>query len=189
MPKLKPETKKQREAERLAEFLSISVEEVLRLQEPLRETPEEKSREAEAILGFTEDPSKYVQKICKHCKEAFATNYKFVAFCSNFCRSNNLKRLGLDWRPERTAEERWRRAQIPIDYTIPAPALKVLLEVAVSQGLVRQEQLDPERLQDSEPTLQETQQEVTEEVSEVLSHQEDTTQTPYDDELAALGIF
>lgn len=44
--------------------------------------------------------------------------------------------MGIDWNPMHTATERWARAQIPTEYSIPPTALKILLQIAEDQTLL-----------------------------------------------------
>lgn len=134
---MKQEIKKQREQEKLAEFLGIDVNEVAKM--AAKDGPAERVREVQAILLFVERPDAFIRKVCDHCKHSFLTTYQFVSVCSDTCRKNSLLKIGIDWRPINTPEERWQRAGVPIEYTIPPKALDILLEIAIDQGYVYSE--------------------------------------------------
>ena len=67
------------------------------------------SRQGEAVLLFLEAPAKFTAKLCKRCGEAFGTNYRAVAYCTDQCRSKAVsEQLGVKWDWLRaTEEERW----------------------------------------------------------------------------------
>ena len=67
------------------------------------------SRQGEAVLLFLESPAKFTAKICKRCGEAFGTNYRSVAYCSDSCRSKEISaQLGVKWDWLRASEQdRW----------------------------------------------------------------------------------
>ena len=66
------------------------------------------SRQGEAVLLFLESPAKYTAKLCKRCGEAFGTNYRAVAYCSDSCRAKTMyEQLGVKWNNFKTEEERW----------------------------------------------------------------------------------
>lgn len=71
-------------------------------------TSEDASREAEAVLAYYDDPTKFIVKKCKQCGEAFRVNRSNVAYCMDACRARALKAIGLTWDPTRTAADRWR---------------------------------------------------------------------------------
>lgn len=98
-----------------------------------REEQDDKVREVQAVQLFLEKPDAFMLKECSNCGGQFLTTYKFVADCSNRCRIKSLAKIGIVWSPYRSPDERWRRAQIPIEYSIPPEALKILIELAVEQ--------------------------------------------------------
>ncbi len=123
------ETTKQRKLDELAaQLLGITVEEVQKIRG--YEDQKEKTQEAQAILLFLEQPRAFISKECDECGRIFLTTYKFVSLCSNRCRIKSLERIGIIWNPTHTAEERWRRARIPIYYVMPPEALEVLMQIA-----------------------------------------------------------
>lgn len=97
-------------------------------------------REATGVLLFVEKPDAFITKKCDECKGMFATTYQFVSVCSTSCRIRSLKKIGIDWNPLHTPEERWQRSKIPTEYSIPPRALRILLEMAEEQKL--QEPID-----------------------------------------------
>jgi len=129
---VKETTKNARHDAAIAELLGISVEEVQ--SQRVKEERDAKAREAQAVLLFLEHPDKFMSKFCDKCHQIFMTSYQFVSVCSSKCRIAALADVGIDWNPMRTADERWKRAQIPVDYTIPPDALAILMQLAQSQS-------------------------------------------------------
>lgn len=128
---MRESTKNARHDAAIAELLGISVEEVQ--SQRIKEERDAKAREAQAILLFLEHPDKFISKFCDKCHQIFMTSYQFVSVCSSKCRIAALADVGIDWNPMRTADERWKRAQIPVDYTIPPDALAILMQLAQDQ--------------------------------------------------------
>lgn len=144
--KLKESTRQRKIDELAAKLLDKSVEEIRAMRGDTDD--KEKQLEAQAILIFLEHPDQFILKECDQCGGSFLTNYKFVAVCSHKCRVKSLRKVGIEWNPYRTAEERWRRTQIPVGYTIPPQALAVLLKIATDQQQKNdsQKSLEPEPL-------------------------------------------
>jgi hypothetical protein len=126
----------------IAELLGISLEEVQA--QRVKEEKDSKAREAQAVLLFLEKPDKFITKMCTQCSRLFLTSYQFVSLCSSKCRIAALAEVGIDWNPIRTADERWRRAQIPVDYTIPPDAVEVLMQIAQMQLPSENDQDNPQ---------------------------------------------
>lgn len=130
---MKESTRRRKEDERLAELLGKSLEEIQAMR-GVEET-DSKFREAQAVHLFLEKPDAFKSKVCQECFGVFLTTYQYVSVCSMNCMIKSLEKIGIDWNPFRTAEERWKRASIPIGYQIPPQALKILIELAdVSQS-------------------------------------------------------
>lgn len=125
---MKESTKLKRHDQLLAELLGRTPEEIQAARD-IEET-DSKFREAQAVHLFLERPDAFISKTCQECLQVFLTTYKFVSVCSTMCMTKSLEKVGIDWNPFRTAEERWKRASIPIPYTIPPQALKILLQIA-----------------------------------------------------------
>jgi hypothetical protein len=83
------------------------------------------SHEAEAFLEFTRNPKAFLVKLCKReeCQQPFSANSKNVGYCSDNCRARQLKKIGIDWNPAKSQEERW-GGQIPLTVS---PQLLLLL--------------------------------------------------------------
>lgn len=128
---MKESIKQERQNKRLAELLGMKPEEVQALR--VKEDADSHIREATGVLLFIEKPDAFITKRCDECKGTFATTYQFVSVCSTSCRIRSLKKIGIDWNPLHTPEERWKRSKIPTEYSIPPRALKVLLELAAEQ--------------------------------------------------------
>lgn len=105
----------------------IKADVIEEVKENVPSTREAKSRQGEAVLLFLESPAKYTAKICKRCGEAFGTNYRSVAYCSDTCRSKAISEmLGVKWDWLRASEsERW-GGEPPL--IIPPKMLKMLGE-------------------------------------------------------------
>ena len=69
---------------------------------------EDHSREAEAVLAYTSNPKDYKTVACKRCNRDFAVNRGNVAYCSDTCRAADLKDLGIEWSPGKSAADRWK---------------------------------------------------------------------------------
>lgn len=93
--------------ERLAAMLGIEVPKPPSPAEARRRA--NSSREAEAVILYAEQPSKFLEKECRICHRHFAVNRSHIAFCSDDCRSIHINDvLGLEWSPTgRTPEDRW----------------------------------------------------------------------------------
>jgi hypothetical protein len=128
---LKPTTKQARQDKRLAELLGIDPEEVASLRS--KSNSDDIMREAQAVFLFIEKPEAFISKKCDQCHRAFLTTYQFVSVCSTDCRIKSLEKIGIDWNPLHTPEERWKRSKIPTEYSIPPKALRILLQMAQEQ--------------------------------------------------------
>lgn len=116
-----------------------------------------KSLEAEGILlSLYSEKIPVKTKLCKNCEEPFATNYMYVAYCSDHCRARALEKIGIQWNPHKKPEERWGsevyRNQIPI--VIPPEALtnlqRLVKEIEAVQ--IQTDSLDVEPLVPRERT-------------------------------------
>ena len=87
----------------------VKAEVIAEVRENVPSSREAHSRQGEAVLLFLEAPAKFTAKLCKRCGEAFGTNYRSVAYCSDSCRSREVSaQLGVKWDWLRaTNEERW----------------------------------------------------------------------------------
>lgn len=86
-----------------------------------------KIREANAVLLSLHNPTTVIMRKCPECNEKFQTNYKYSRYCSNECLEAALKKRGLTWHPEKSAEDRW-KGEPPS--TISPQTLKVLVQWA-----------------------------------------------------------
>lgn len=130
---MKESTKQERHNKRLAQLLGMNPEDVQALRS--KEDADDKVREAQAILLFVERPEAFISKKCDNCHGQFLTTYQFVSVCSTMCRISSLERIGVEWNPLHTPEERWKRSKIPTEYSIPPRALQTLLQLAQSQAV------------------------------------------------------
>lgn len=130
---MKESTKQERHNKRLAELLGIKPEEVASLRS--KDNADTITREAQAVLLFIEKPEAFISKKCDECHQPFLTTYQFVSVCSTDCRIKSLEKIGIDWNPLHTPEERWKRSKIPTEYSIPPKALAILLKLAQEQQL------------------------------------------------------
>lgn len=128
---MKEATKQARENEKIALLLGITPEAVQSMRDT--EDADYKAREAQAVLLFIEKPDAFISKKCDWCHGQFLTTYQFVSVCSTNCRIKSLEKIGITWNPLHTPEERWKRSQIPTEYSIPPKALEVLLALSAEQ--------------------------------------------------------
>jgi len=65
--------------------------------------------EAESVLYYVETRgAHFEEKECKNCGETFAHTHAPVAYCSDICRAESLKKLGISWNIYgKTDSERW----------------------------------------------------------------------------------
>jgi hypothetical protein len=102
-----------RKMERLAEIFQFGKEQVVQAARdaaPIVHAADmKKSLEAEAVLLFVAVRGKgFNKKFCKQCKQEFLHTYTIVAYCSDHCRSESLKALGIEWNPYAKNDiERW----------------------------------------------------------------------------------
>jgi hypothetical protein len=121
----------ERDMDKLAAFLEQHGADATAIHEIKKQAPEVEvivSRSADAVIKWLEKPQQFTQKICKReaCKEPFATNYTYVAYCSDNCRSKVIsEQIGVEWDwHAKTEEERW-GGQPPL--IVPPAALRNLL--------------------------------------------------------------
>lgn len=90
------------------------------------DTPERVAFRGEAVLYALEYPLQpRVTKVCVTCGDPFQSYYKAVAHCSQECLVRELKKMGIQWRPDRNLrKERWEvRAEPKL---IPLKALQAM---------------------------------------------------------------
>jgi len=121
----KPETKQAKALALAASFLGKDVNEI---EIPI-ETTEDKLSEAEAVLRWHQTRGEgFKQKECKNCGLVFAYSWNrdAISICSVHCAAVQLKKIGIDWNPHKTARDRWGKTA-PL--VVPPEALSVLQEV------------------------------------------------------------
>lgn len=114
---MKEETKRQK----LAALLGIPLSEIPK--SSYREKPDDKSREADAVIAYVARPQDFKHKACINCGGMFATNQPSVGMCSDSCRVRHLERKGIQWDPHKKQTERWGYV-LPL--TVPVEALDVI---------------------------------------------------------------
>lgn len=78
---------------------SIDIEKISR---SVQEHPDSAMLEREGILSSLHYRHKIMLKKCRRCQEPFGTNYCGVGYCSNACRSLDLRDLfGEEWHPKK----------------------------------------------------------------------------------------
>jgi len=95
------------DSEELAEVLGIVGKPKPRVRKEIHEDKEAIAREAEGVLLHLRRVDTLMQKECLECHRAFATNYHFAGRCSDDCIKASLSRVGIEWNPEKTPQERW----------------------------------------------------------------------------------
>lgn len=88
------------------------------------------SREAEAALAYYEEPTAFTHRICKNCKREFAVNRAQVAYCSDYCRTEALAAIGIDYDVNAPIEQRW---GIKEPLVVVPEALTVIRQVSESE--------------------------------------------------------
>lgn len=103
---MKQDKKEARNRDKLAELLGMDA--------PPRATSgssavirQDRSREAEAVLTFVDKPLTFIKKACKTCGRGFLVDRSNVSCCSDKCRADALKVLGIDWDWAKPPESRW----------------------------------------------------------------------------------
>lgn len=121
---MKPETR----ARKIAELFGIDVPKPPSPQEIARRN--NRSREAEAVILFHENPEKFLQRECRVCRKTFAVNRANISMCSDDCRSVHINDvIGLEWSPTgRSPEERWKPQTGGQEPLIVPPAALALLQ-------------------------------------------------------------
>ena|SRR6478752_4066363 len=95
------------DSEELAEVLGIVGKPKPRVRKEIHEDKEAIAREAEGVLLHLRRVDTLMQKECLECHRSFATNYHFAGRCSDDCIKASLSRVGIEWNPEKTPQERW----------------------------------------------------------------------------------
>lgn len=110
---MKPSTKVKKDLEKIKALLLKSGIEEEKIEQAIDSDPMEReaiSRQGEAVLLFLEKPAAFTSKECKRteCGEWFGTNYRSVAYCSDFCRAKEIsKQTGLKWNYNKNSFDRW----------------------------------------------------------------------------------
>lgn len=189
---MKESTKQLKLDQATADILGITLEEVQ--QKRRGHLNDGHTRQAEAIGLFLEKPDAFFQRTCINCRKVFLTSYKFVSNCSTECRISSLEKVGIYWNPMHT-DDMWQRAKVPIEYSIPPRALKLLLELAKYQDHSSQSETEVlPQVSDNESEffepLDNTDQQIYEpQISpEPLPQLLESVESQVAEELAALGI-
>lgn len=98
---------------------------------------ESRSREAEAVLLYVENPKGFTRVLCKRCRQSFAVNRGSIRYCSDTCRAEALNDIGIVWDFNRHPADRWRTGRAgPEPLLVPPPALEVLdsWDLLLTQG-------------------------------------------------------
>jgi hypothetical protein len=95
------------DSDELAEMLGIVGKPKPRVRKEAHEDKEAIAREAEGVLLHLRRVDTLMQKECLECHRTFATNYHFAGRCSDDCIKASLHRIGIEWNPEKTPQERW----------------------------------------------------------------------------------
>lgn len=124
-----------------AETKAAKIAAMFGLEAPKKASPNElrrqanHSREAEAVILYHEDRTKFQEKVCRICNRIFAVNRSHIAFCSDDCRSVHINDvLGLEWSPTgRSPEERWTPQTGGLEPLIVPPVALELLNLTQTQ--------------------------------------------------------
>ena len=120
--------KAEKKAERLAALFGLEAPKPPTAEELRRSG--DMAREAEAVILFTEDRAKFIQRPCRVCLRVFAVNRSHISCCSDDCRGVRIAELGLEWDPKgRSPEERWStQTGGPEPLVVPPTVLELLGE-------------------------------------------------------------
>lgn len=135
---MRTDKKKERATQKLIELLKsqgkLTEDKAIEISnEPL--VADDSYLEAEAVLLSLEKPARFTTKVCKECGEAFGTDYRAVAYCSDHCRAKALKRIGILWNYHKHPRERWGSpfARVEPPLVIPPDVLKQMAGLLESQ--------------------------------------------------------
>ena len=96
---------------------------------------------------------------CWGCKRKFLTNYKANVYCSMQCFKDELEKIGIAWRPEKSFAQRWGNLEPPL--MIPPEAIRAMRRLL---SIVDQESLavshSPEPDYEPEPDIPEISEDV-----------------------------
>lgn len=141
---MKSETRRSKMAELYADdpelqaLIKAREEEEARTQEQTNSI-QSTSRDAESLLAFLRGDY-FTHKVCKNCDGDFLTDYGSVAYCSDACRIEQLRKWGIDWDVTKPLHERWGN-RIPLTL---GPEMIELAEAALNRLLAIHSQ-EPEK--------------------------------------------
>lgn len=103
---MRADKKKARSRDKLAELFGLETPTPPTGPSAIR-LKEDRSREAEGVLAYIENPTRFTTIKCRRCAKDFMVNRSNVALCSDLCREHELADVGIEWRWDRSPEERW----------------------------------------------------------------------------------
>jgi hypothetical protein len=107
----KKRAEQERFAKELQEKFGISIEVTLAAFNANPDSEEDIIIEAESTLIYFNLKGKgFIKQVCPECGETFAYKYRTALGpmkCSNACRKAALAKIGIQWDPYKSPEERW----------------------------------------------------------------------------------
>ena len=107
-------------------MIQLAVESWSDVSEELKDI-ETTRREADAFILYMENRQSFREVQCKQCHNHFAVDYQSVAMCSDKCRIEFLRNIGVEWNPLKSQSERW-AGRIPLTLQPDAFVLAKSLE-------------------------------------------------------------
>jgi len=156
---MKAQKKAERQHQKMLEWLKKNGKDTstIEIEIPtVAETFTESHLEGQAVLAYWENGKTWQNKTCRTCRQVFATNYNSVDTCSMKCLKKAVEKLGLTWRPEKPAHERWGRTP-PL--VVPESA-RLLIDQMKQEQIIPNPQPEPaqpltlEHPQDSDDSLE-----------------------------------
>ena len=116
------------------------------------ETSDDRMREAQAVINFFTLDVAWEVEYCRTCQQQFAYHwhYKGVKYCSIHCAAAALRRLGLEWDPEREPERRWGSSAPGV---VPPSVLKILQQLQIETQAIPLDSIIPESLEQTQLAL------------------------------------
>lgn len=161
MPK-KPAKEKQKKvniddlASTIARIIGKSADEIkqhMPSQEEVNSLPtdEEAVFEAQSVLNYFDNKGKgFYHRPCRVCEQWFAYAYAYpgIGICSKQCAINSLKKIGINWDPNKPLRDRYGPVMPAV---VPPPALEILPDFpdkTICPKWIQQQEIENKKQQD-----------------------------------------
>lgn len=84
------------------------LKEKLPVEELERFDRDEASMQAEAVIAYCGSMEEFFRLHCRACGREFVASYARITTCSIRCLQVEVEKLGFDWNPYKSPEDRWR---------------------------------------------------------------------------------